>query len=193
MFTASEYIHLATIANSRNDHFGAIGFLKEALAAEPKNATAHYVLSMLCAELGLIERATRELEEVLQIEPKMDGARLQLGLLYSQGGNPAGAKQHLALLQKSDNPELQAYAEALLALHANDVEQAKDRLVEALRMPGTNTAIKRDMNKLFQSLVAVPHAPIPAATPEKAVETVKSAAPSSSLPAAYEHIRAATR
>lgn len=194
MFNAPENLHLAAVANSRNDHFAALGFLRDALAAEPKNVTAHYMLAMECAELGLTERAARELEETLALEPKMDAARLQLAVLYSQVGKSAAAQKHLALLQSSGNAELQAYADALLALQGNDTEKAKDRLVFGLRQVSASNALKRDMNKLFQSLISLPPAAVPAAAAAKpAADATSEAAPVSALPGAYEHIRAASR
>lgn len=197
MFNASEYVHLATHASSRGDHIAALGFLKDALASEPKNAAALYFFATECAELGLLERAIKGMEDALAIEPKMDLARFQLSLLYWQTNQPAPARAHLATLQQGEGAELKAYCEALLAIIDNDLEKAKDRLASGLRMEGGNDVLKRNMNNLYHRLVALSLASD--STPEaesvhrsEAGALAASAVHSSaSLPGAYRHARTA--
>jgi tetratricopeptide (TPR) repeat protein len=192
MFNASEYMHLAMHASARGDRFAALGFLKEALSAEPKNAMAHYLVAVECAELGMNERAIRGMEEALALDPSIDPVRFQLSMLYWQSGQAASAQKHLTQLSRGTDAELRAYSEAILAIIANDPEKAKERLVAGLGLAGSNQTLKQNMHNLYQRLVALAPPSGPQAPQAKpASEAPREPQQSVVLPAAYEHLRLA--
>jgi len=80
-FDTDEYLHLALHANSVRNHHACMAYLKELLAREPRHAKAIYLLAAQHAELGLHERAIAGMRAALALEPAIEMARLQLGLL----------------------------------------------------------------------------------------------------------------
>jgi len=190
MFNTSEYVQLAAHASGRGDHLAALGFLREALALEPKHAAALYFFATECAELGLVDRAASGLEEALVADGSMDVARFQLSLLYWQHGDATSAQRHLSHLRKAENEEVRAYAEAIVALMANDIERAKERLSHGLRIPSESGVLKRNMHNLFQHLSAQPPVPKPVVEAEPQTAGAPKTL-STALPGAYEQLRAA--
>ena len=82
---ADEYFHLALHASSVGDHHACMSYLAEVLQQQPANARALYLRAVQHAELGLTERAVSGIKAALAIEPGLEIARLQLGLLLLDG------------------------------------------------------------------------------------------------------------
>lgn len=151
---AKEYLHLAINAMARDEHHAALNYIKEVLVLEPQNANALYLLGAEHAELGLYDRAIEEIEQALRIDPNIEMARFQLGLLYLKAGQIDGAIQafaHLAAQAQADS--LRAYAAGLAALCKDDIVVAREKLALGLSGDNNNPSLKKDMQELLNKLL----------------------------------------
>jgi tetratricopeptide (TPR) repeat protein len=152
MLDAAEYLHLAIHASQEGNHHSALSYLKQALENEPNNAAVRYFLAAEHAELGLLERARAEMIEVLTLEPSMDIARFQLGLLHLQLQSETDAKTtFVQLVELSQDASLvlfaQAYVDLLDENRIGAINNFKSGLVDC-----SNPALKADMSRVLASL-----------------------------------------
>lgn len=152
MLDASEYLHLAIHASQENNHHASLNYLNQALQHEPNNPAVRYFLAAEHAELGLFERACSGMEEALALDPSMDIARFQLGLLYLQLQRLDEAKTTFSLLHNQALEEsLQAFAEGYLRLLDEKPEDAI-ALFERGLLNCENPALKGDMTRVLTGL-----------------------------------------
>lgn len=150
MLDAKEYLHLAINASNNGDHHASLNYLKEALNIEPENASAMYLLAAEHAELGLYDRAIDGMEKCLQLDPNIEMARFQLGLLYAQAQQTDQAKAQWGYLHDSQDESLKIFASALVSLMDEKPESAQEQLIYGLSKPNNNPALKRDMEQLLE-------------------------------------------
>ncbi|WP_431495052.1 tetratricopeptide repeat protein [Pseudomonas brassicacearum] len=168
MLDASEYLHLAINASQNGDHHAALNYLNTALELEPKNAAVHYFRAAEHAELGLLERAHAEMIEALELDPGMDIARFQLGLLSLQLSKLDDARNAFnSLLNTSQEMSLREFSGAYLELLEERIPNAITRLTQGLT-DCPNPALKADMERVLASLSDSP-APQSPDTAEPAV------------------------
>ncbi|MCP2020401.1 UNVERIFIED_ORG: tetratricopeptide (TPR) repeat protein [Pseudomonas reinekei] len=156
MLDASEYLHLAINASQNGDHHAALNYLNTALELEPKNAAVHYFRAAEHAEIGLLERAHAEMIDALELNPEMDIARFQLGLLslqLSKMDESRGAFE--SLLRTSRDMSLREFSSAYLELLNENTQDAIARLTQGL-IDCPNPALKADMERVLASLSASP-------------------------------------
>ena len=152
MLDASEYLHLAIHASQEDNHHAALNYLNQALQHEPNNPAIRYFLAAEHAELGLFERACSGMEEALALDPSMDIARFQLGLLYLQLQRTDEAKSTFSALHSQTHEEsLQAFAEGYLRL-LDEKPEAAIELFERGLANCENPALKGDMTRVLASL-----------------------------------------
>ena len=152
MFDIEEYMHLALHANAAGDVHSCMRHLKEVLRQQPRNPTAIYLLAVQHATLGLLERAVAGMQTALSIEPRLEIARLQLGMLLVDTKNPVQAREQFSALSGSADPALRMYSEALLALADNDPAVAREKLALGLRQKSGNHALAAPMRRLLEQL-----------------------------------------
>lgn len=154
MLDAKEYLHLAINAMARDEHHAALNYIKEVLVLEPQNANALYLLGAEHAELGLYDRAIEEIEQALRIDPDIEMARFQLGLLYLKASRADSAIQAFAHLEaQAQNDSLRAYAAGLAALCKENIVIAREKLALGLSGDNNNPALKKDMQELLNKLL----------------------------------------
>jgi tetratricopeptide (TPR) repeat protein len=154
MLDAAEYLHLAIHSSQENNHHAALNYLNEALKLEPENASVLYFLAAEHAELGLFERALKEMEQALNLDASMDIARLQYGLLSLQLGQKEGASQAFEYLtQHSADESLKHFSSAYLSLFAEDIGLAGEKISAGIRL-SNNPALIKDMERVLDSLSA---------------------------------------
>jgi len=127
-----ERLHLALRASFDGDHHTAILHLKELLKDEPEHAEALYLLAIQHAELGLFDRAIAEMQRAVHLQPDLESARFQLGLLLMERGRLVEAKQHFHALRLSADRVLRTCADAMLSFAAQDLRSAKEKLASLL-------------------------------------------------------------
>ncbi len=72
----------------------AIALYREALAANPRDASLAYKLAMAFEKTGDTQNERAALEQAVQIDPQLAEAQNQLGYLASREGNTASAEEH---------------------------------------------------------------------------------------------------
>jgi tetratricopeptide (TPR) repeat protein len=151
MLDPEEYFHLALHASAAGDHHACMSYLEEVLRREPCNARAIYLLAVQHAELGLTQRAIAGIKAALSIDPDLEIARFQLGLLLMfDKSEPAEAKLYLKRLGTSGNLALRAYAEAMIAIADNELVLARQKLAVGLSESTPDSALATLMLKLFE-------------------------------------------
>jgi tetratricopeptide (TPR) repeat protein len=152
MLDAEEFLHLAIHASSAGQHHACLTYLKEVLQRQPDNGRAIYLLAVQHAELGLIERAIGGMQAALVLEPRLEIARFQLGLLLLDRRKPADAKEQFAELHGSADAALRMCAEAMSALADNDVASARAMLEAGLSQTRPSPALAALMQRLLDAL-----------------------------------------
>ncbi|MCE0461014.1 tetratricopeptide repeat protein [Pseudomonas uvaldensis] len=155
MLDASEYLHLAINASQNGDHHAALNYLNSALESEPENAAVHYFRAAEHAELGLLERAHSEMITALKLNPAMDIARFQFGLLSLQLSKTDEARDAFSTLGASPDMSLREFSGAYLELLNENTQSAITRLTQGLA-DCPNLALKTDMERVLTSLSETP-------------------------------------
>lgn len=152
MLEAPEYLQLAIHASHENQHHTALDYLNKALELEPGHAGVRYFLAAEYAELGLFPRAARCMAEALELDPGMDLARFQLGLLHLQLQEPEQARATFeTLFSVSTDDSLRAFADAYLSLFNDDQQNAIGKFEAGLAIC-ENAALKGDMIRVLATL-----------------------------------------
>lgn len=155
MLDVDEYIHLAFHARSTGKHHACLNYLNEALRQQPENAVALMLVASEHADLGLTDRAIRELIKAVTIDPGMEYARFQLGALLLEKRRASEARMHLNELLESQDEALRGYSEAMLAIADTDYERARGKIAVGLTLHQTNLALARFMKTLLERLSKV--------------------------------------
>jgi tetratricopeptide (TPR) repeat protein len=92
----------ARAAIAKEDWAGAQAGLKDALAANPRNADYHnlYAYSMRKGPNPDMDLVFKHYQEALRIDPKHRGAHEYIGEAYLQANNLPKAREHLAALDR---------------------------------------------------------------------------------------------
>lgn len=160
MFDAEEYFHLALHAGAMGDHHACMTYLEEVLQRQPRNARAIYLLAVQHAELGLTQRAIAGIKTALSIEPDLELARFQLGLLLLfDSCEPVEAKGYLERLRTGQSPALRAYAEAMIAICDNEPALARQKLAIAVAESSPDSPLALLMSRLFEHSLNGPTGP----------------------------------
>lgn len=157
MLDAEEYFHLALHASAMGDHHACMTYLEEVLQRQPRNARAIYLLAVQHAELGLLQRAVAGIKTALLIEPDLELARFQLGLLLLIDNNePVEARGYLDRLRTSQDRALRAYAEAMIAVCDNEPALARRKLAVGLSESPPDSPLAMLMRRVFERLLSSP-------------------------------------
>lgn len=162
---SEELLHLAINASENSETEKAIGYLKRALDITPDDGKAIYLLGSLHADIGLYDRAIEEMTRAVQLDPGIDVAHFQLGLLYltSQKAEEAtNAWSHLDYLDESNY--LYLFKEGLISLINDDFTGCIQKLKQGIQNNQINAPLNNDMLKMIQAA-------------EKAIEMNALAAP----------------
>jgi DNA-binding CsgD family transcriptional regulator len=152
MFDADEYLHLALHASSVGNHHACMTYLKELLQQQPAHAFAIHLLATQHAELGLYERAIKGMTAALAINPQLQIARFQLGMLLLDRQRATEAKQQFAMLADTQDPALRLYCRALTALADGNAPLASERLTSGLACKQANPAMASQMRRVLELL-----------------------------------------
>ena len=170
MLDAEEYFHLALHASGVGDHHSCLTYLDQVLQREPSHARAIYLRAVQHMELGLTQRAITGIKAALAIDPDLEVARFQLGLLLMFDRNrPCEAKHYLERLGGSQSRALRAYAEALIALADNEWVLARQKLALGLSESSPDSPLAMLMRRVFERMssdscaMSSPRCPVPPA------------------------------
>jgi tetratricopeptide (TPR) repeat protein len=153
MLDVEEFFHLALHASAAGDHHVCMTYIEEVLQREPRHARAIYLLAVQHAELGLTQRAITGIKAALSIEPDLEIARFQLGLLLMFDKNePREAKGYLERLAGSENRALRAYSQAMIAIADNEPALARQQLAIGLSESSPDSPLSTLMRRLFERM-----------------------------------------
>jgi tetratricopeptide (TPR) repeat protein len=152
MLNAEELLHLAIHASSVGEHHACMTYLKTVLQEQPRNGKAVYLLAVQHAELGLLERAISGLKTAVALEPQLEAARLQLGVLLLDMRRSVEAKEHFAVLRDSSDSALGLCSEAMIAVADNNLSLAKEMLARGVSEQTGNRALTKLMERLLDNL-----------------------------------------
>ena len=159
MFDTEECFHLALHASSIGQPHVCVPYLRQVLQAEPTHARAMYLLAAQHAEIGLYERAIDGMKSALAIDPALEIARFQLGLLLLDANRRGEAKENLAALSSSQDPGLSSFAAALIALADDDLHGAREKLALGLTQ-SRNPPVAALMRRILAGLKAAGEAAV---------------------------------
>jgi tetratricopeptide (TPR) repeat protein len=164
MYDVEEYLHLALHASANRNPHASLGYLKEALALEPQNPQGVYLLAILHAELGLIERAIGGLTKALALDPKLEIARLQLGLLLIDRGRTVEAREQFSASRLSADMAMCTFADGMILAIDGQIAAAVGKMKAGLGLHTANAALRPLMQEVLvrlekmQSAAAKPEA-----------------------------------
>lgn len=155
MLDAEEYLHLAIEAMQKNEGKTALEYLHECIALDPENAQATYLLAAEHAEIGLFDRATEGMEKALSLDPNIEMAALQLGMLHLRTGNNARAIELWQGLQEKTNDEsLRLISEGLTLLSNESIDEGKEKLLLGMEKNLHNPALNISITSILEHLEA---------------------------------------
>lgn len=91
---ARRYIDEGMAASREGRYADAEAAFRQALEADPDNATAHLNLGSVRVQLGRTQDALKSYETALRLEPENSRAHFNMGTLLSAIGEEAGATEH---------------------------------------------------------------------------------------------------
>jgi len=109
-----------------------------------------------------MQRAIAGIKAALSIDPDLEIARFQLGLLLMFDQNePREAKNYLERLGGSENRALRAYSQAMIANADNELVLARQKLAIGLAESAPDSPLSSVMRRLFERMsngLALPNA-----------------------------------
>ena len=166
---AEELLHLAVAASDRDQTDQAIGLLKRAIEVAPGHARAHYLLGAEHAQIGLYERAIEEMGRALELDPGLDAARFQLGLLFLTSRRVDEAQAAWQPLERLGPGHFYVlFKTGLLELARDEFQSCLRLLREGMAANLANAPLNRDMQRIVEQvegLLAQPSGSTEAAAP----------------------------
>jgi Flp pilus assembly protein TadD len=122
----------------------AIALYREALVANPRDASLAYKLAMACEKAGDAAGERAALEEAIQINPNMAEAQNQLGYLASRDGDTASAEERFQLAVRASPGYAKAWVNLAATLYLESkLPEANEAVEHALQLdPGNAQARK---------------------------------------------------
>jgi len=153
---AEELMFLALRAMEEDRDEYAIDCLKRGLALDPRNGALHHLLGAMYAQLGMIDRALKELTAAVTLAPEQHMARFQLGLLHFTSGDIASAETVMEPLSAlPDDEPLNLFRQGILYLARDEFEQSIACLTRGLELNTEHTSLNHDMQLLAEAAQAV--------------------------------------
>jgi len=136
MDTVKEEIAKAAAAAKSGNSESAIEMLKELVDRNPDHELAVGMLASLYADLGMMDRAERLFEQVLNINLANPLARLHLGTTRMQLGKHEQALSTLEPLLQSQDDFIAHFYCGMLQLELNNIQESRINLdIASQRMP----------------------------------------------------------
>ena len=116
------------------DYDGAIAILKDALAKDPKDSNALYLIGLSYSKKQMYPEAIEALTQVIQLTPKFPPANFELAICYQNQGEKEKALEYFqkTLELDANNPDA-AYNAGLTLFGLNRVEEALANFERALK------------------------------------------------------------
>jgi len=153
---ADELLHFAIRASQNNESEKAILYLKHALQQEPENAKLHYFLGAQHAEIGMYDRAVEEMATAVKLDPNLETAHFQLGLLYATSARIEEANNAWEPLDKLGNEHpLYLFKTGLIQLAKDEFSEATENLSNGIKLNKLNPDLNNDMQRILDSITQI--------------------------------------
>jgi tetratricopeptide (TPR) repeat protein len=117
----------------------AIALYREALAANPRDASLAYKLAMALEKTGDTENERLALEQAIQIDPNLAEAQNQLGYLASRAGDAVSAEEHFRSAVRASPGYAKAWVNLAATLYLQSkLPEAKEAVERALQLDPAN-------------------------------------------------------
>lgn len=148
-----EYLHLAIHATQNQQHHTALEYLHKCLEQEPDNAKAIFLLAAEYAELGLSKRAIELMSKAIELDPTLEMAHYQLGLLHTQEGNFDACREVWSNLATSaQDPAIRLVSKGLVIIDT-EYEAGLDLVKEATQVSTANNFLRSSIRKIYDNLI----------------------------------------
>lgn len=183
---ADELLHLALDASQKNQHEQTLGYLKQAIEIDPKNAKVHYLLGAEHAQIGMYDRAVEDMTRAVQLDPGLVTAHFQLGLLHITSGRVAEAVKAWKPLDTlgNDNP-LFLFKTGMEHLARDEFDRCVECLTKGIALNKANEALNNDMRRIIDEVKGLTSKPAAAAVPATKEKPAKAPEPGHVLLSAY--------
>ena len=150
---AEELLHLAMKASDNKNPEQSLNYLKTALELSPDYAEAHLMLGATYADLGMFERAEKEIKSAIKANDQLHVAHFQLGLLYITHNRTDEAITSWTALDElpEDNPYY-LFKTGLIALANDDFENCIQYLEAGLESNQENPPLSANIEKILASV-----------------------------------------
>jgi tetratricopeptide (TPR) repeat protein len=119
----------------QGDYDGAIAFLKDVLAKNPKDSNAFYLIGMSYARKKMYPEAIEALTQVTQLAPRFPPAYFELGVCYQQQNDLEKALEYYQQNLDLDPTNVEGvYNSGLILFGLNRVDEALVRFEKALSL-----------------------------------------------------------
>ena len=143
-------------ASHRGDVDQAIALFEAAAQAEPSSAIPHYLLGVEFAQAGRMGEAEASLARAVLLDPGLDMARFQLGLLqFTERRVAVAMMTWKPLSELPTTAALQRFVIGFAALARDDFEEAKARLLEGIAANTENAPLNTDMRMVLTQIDAL--------------------------------------
>src|SRR4030043_2391818 len=106
----------------QQDYDGSITILKDALAKDPKDSNALYLIGLSYSKKQMYAEAVEALTQVIQLAPKFPPANFELAICYqNQGENEKALEYFQKTLELDANNPDAAYTAGLIPFELNNV------------------------------------------------------------------------
>jgi len=147
-----ELFHLALRACEDNQHDQAILNLKT-LLARGEDPKARFLLAAEHAEIGMLEQAIVEMEQVVEFDPEFSIARFQLGLMHLTLDDPDAALLAWdALDALADDDPVKFFKKGLVHLIHHELAEAREALVAGIELNPVNLPLNYDMQRVVDNI-----------------------------------------
>jgi tetratricopeptide (TPR) repeat protein len=135
---------------SADDTSTELAELRRAAIDDPRNGVLRFLLAAELAHLQDYDGALLEFSAAIALDPTLDIARFQLGLLHLTMTQTDHALAVLTPLENlaDDNP-LKHFKRGLVALLQDDVPEFLRSMQHGVELNSTNPALQRDMHMLI--------------------------------------------
>lgn len=152
LLNADEYLHLAIHAIAAGEMHASLDYLHRALQLEPNNARVTYLLAAQHLQLGLVERGLGGLHSALTMDPGLEVARFQLGLVLVGMNRRDEAEQQFAALIGSKDVALASFSKGMLTFAKGDRAAGLKQMAAGLAQSQSHPALAGLMQRIVTEL-----------------------------------------
>ncbi len=138
-------------------HGPGMTHLKELLEINPDNVDGHFLLGAEYAQLAMYDEAVNHLSTALDLQPSLNIARFQLGLVNLAVGEFQNVRTTLEpILVSCEGQYLEKFAKGILFCIENKSEEAITSIREGIVSNNENPSLNKDMEGVITAIENLP-------------------------------------